>query len=193
MNDHLFDLPLTRDMLRMVADPQALHRHALAYLPARTTQDTIRVETSTLFRLDMPSDPLGHPGVLRLRIRTTHSGLPHPIRVAPLVDGDVIALRVAAARRKTVDNHTHQHPVTDDAAHDWAVDLLARHGLHAHHLAISPARRYGTGARPTFPVRDILTRITLTDPDLANHAQTHGIGRSRSYGMGLIVTCNPTQ
>ncbi|GAB78906.1 CRISPR associated protein [Austwickia chelonae] len=192
LQDHVIDLPLTRDWLSLVADPERTHRCMATYLPDLGGRSrAIRADTGTQYRLDLPQDPLGSPRLIRLRLRSDVllPGIGTPHEVPPLVDGTrVVAVLAAEYRTTKPDGTMRVRAVPDAEASAWATDLLARHGLAAHDVALSPQRSYGNGRDVVhFTVRDLAATVTLTDPDLAARALALGVGHGRAYGLGMLV------
>lgn len=208
MIDHLIDVPLTRDNLKVVASPAALHRRMATFLPdLKGRSSAIRADTQTVFRVDLPSDPLGTPGRITLRLRgdavdPTEATIQE---ISGIVDGSRIVATVAAERRATV--HA-DRSCTDPACHltahertrtravgnyeavTWARELLQRHGLEATDLAVGPARRMADDGGVRFSVRDICATVRVLDPAKSEDALRRGIGRGKSYGLGMLVPVN---
>lgn len=211
MTDHLVSLPLTRDTLEVVCDPVRLHKHVAEYLPDLHGASTaIRADTDTQSRVDLPTDPLGERGhvVLRLRGDAVVTG-GTSVATPDWTEVTRVVARVAAEKRTTRDGVTRSRPVRDDEAQAWATELLLRHGWEVLDIAVSAARPFA-GARPVsgrrgrtpgppnpvrrdeplpahFRVRDLTASVQPVDPDLARASLARGIGRGRSYGLGMLV------
>lgn len=186
----LIDWPLSRETVEVVSDPSALHRRAMSYLPNLEGRSrAIRADTGTQFRVDLPTDPLGRPGTVTLRVRSealapdvgTRTELP------PLSTDSRVVVRLAAEKRNTVNGRVRTRAVSDDEAPAWAEALLLRHGLRARDPALSSARRFGREKRTGFWVRDLLSTVEVVESARAETAISRGIGRGRSYGLGMIV------
>lgn len=190
MPDYLVDLELTHENLLLIADPQRVHRLMASHLPDLGGRSSaIRADSGTQFRLDLPNDPLGVPGRLRMRLRGSaiEGCLGTAIPVPELTDGTRVVAVLAAEKRNTDERGIRVRAVLDEEAPAWAKALLARHGLTTHDLAISPRRRYGTAPGARFSIRDIIATVTVADAELAHGALVRGVGRGRAYGLGLIV------
>lgn len=190
MTDYVVDLDLTRENLLLCADPRRVHRLVTTHLPDLKGRSTaIRADTATLFRIDLPNDPLGVSGCIRLRLRgkTLDRSVGTAIPVPELTDGIKIVAVLAAEKRNTDDRGIRTRAVLDEEAPAWAEALLTRHGLAPRDLAVSPRRRYGAAPGVRFSIRDISATVTLSDLDLARTALVRGVGRGRAYGLGLIV------
>lgn len=190
MIDHIVTLPLTRDTLTLVADPPRVHRLMAANLPDLDGRsNAIRADTDTQFRIDLPSDPLGTPGAVTMRLRgpmfdgNVGDATPTP----NLSDGLRVVAVVAAEKRKTDDRGVRVRPVPDADVHAWAAALFQRHGLTATDAIISPPRRYGGRRGVRFTVRDLAAVVTINEPPAAANAMRRGIGRGRAYGLGMLV------
>lgn len=194
MTDYLIDLPIDRHTLETIANPTRVHGLATSYLPQlRGRSHSIRADTATQFRIDLPHDPLGRPGIITLRMRTgvLPKGVGIPIGVPGLHEGTQLSVVLAAEKRNTgPDGKKVTRAVTDEEAHTWATELLSRHGMTPTALAVGPMRPFGPPPIPTrarFHIRDVLATITITDPALARTAMTRGVGRGRSYGLGMLI------
>lgn len=190
MIDHLVTLPLTRDTLTVVTDPPTVHRLMAEYLPDFGGRSrAIRADTGTLFRIDLPSDPLGTPGAVTMRLRgPLFDGTVGEVAPIPdLTDGSRVVAVLAAEKRKTDDRGVRVRPVRDADAKTWAAALLQRHGLAATDIITSPPRRYGGTRGVRFTVRDLSAVVTIADPTAAEQAMSRGVGRGRSYGLGMLV------
>lgn len=187
--DRVTDLPLDQTSLATVADPTRAHRFMSSYLPDLGGRSTaIRADTGTQFRIDLPNDPLGVPGHIRLRLRgpvlTNTSGAAEPVT---LTESTRLVAVVAAERRNTDSRGIRVRPVRDDEATQWAYDLLTRHGLTPTELAVTRGRRFGANTGVRFTIRDLAATVTVTDPVAASRALHQGIGRGRAYGLGMLV------
>lgn len=190
MNDYLLKLPITRENLEMIATPERLHRHVMNLLPdLGGRSSSIRADTHTVFRVDLPTDRFGTRGEITIRLRSPalDTGLPLVGTPTHLIDGTAIVVQVAADRRRTLPDGIKTTPVPDVDAAAWARHLLTRQGLDVAGLRISTARRFGSRHRVHFTVRELSATLTVTDPAKAAHAYTTGIGRGRAYGLGLII------
>lgn len=190
MKDFLIERPVTREALEEATTPARAHGVMTSWLPqlhGRT--GAIRAASATQFRVDLPTDPLGAPGVIRWRVRSDalEDGAGTPVAISDLVDGVRILAVVAAERRGRDDvGKVKTRPVNDDEATAWGAALLGRHGLATDDLEISPAQQYGRRG-PHFWIRHLAATIAITDFDLATRAMHAGIGRGRAYGLGLVV------
>lgn len=198
MSDRILSLPITAQSLQLATTPQLLHTTAMKHLPQMGGMSSaIRADTATLLRLDLPSDPLGRPGRITLRLRgpAIDQAL-EPVETLPLVDGSRLVLRVAAsARARDQDDKIVYKPLSDDRFEATITRQLRAAGMEPADLAFSPAKRFGQpgNGQVWLTVRDITTTITITDPALAEAAHATGIGRGRAYGLGMpVVVVNPT-
>ncbi len=190
MSDWLTDLAVDRDSLELVASPERLHRHVTALLPDLHGRSTaIRADTETLFRVDLPTDRLGERGRIGIRFRGSSlpSGLTEITCTDSLGDGDAILVQVAAEQRLTMPDGIKTRPVADGEAASWATALFRRHGLETSELRVSSQRRFGHRRAVHFTVREIAATVYVADADAADRAFNRGIGRGRSYGLGMIV------
>lgn len=202
MIDHVVASPLSRDLLEVVAQPHAVHRHVARWLPdLGGRSQSIRADTGTQYRVDLPTDPLGKRGHIVFRLRgdallpTVPAG---PAQTPPLRDGMSILVTVAAEKRLTRDGRITSRAVRDEEASAWAEELLLRHGLGTMELAVSASRTFGARGKqphekaavahhPRFSVRDLTATVTVLDDTLAAAALNNGIGRGRAYGLGMLV------
>ncbi|CAG7570809.1 hypothetical protein FB554_2927 [Barrientosiimonas humi] len=192
MTDLVIDYPLSTDLLKTVAQPEATHGWFCKLLPDMHGRSAgIRIDTGSQFRVDLPSDPLGEPGDVRLRVRSAGATVPggRPIETPPLVSGTRCVALVAAEKRNTVDGAVRVRPVTDEEMAAWATGLLARHGIDVEDLAWSAARGYGVRGerRVRFTVRDLSFVVADVAADAAKKVLANGIGRGRAYGLGMVV------
>lgn len=198
MSDRILSLPITAQSLQLATTPQLLHTAAMKQLPRMDGMSSaIRADTATLLRLDLPSDPLGRPGRITLRLRgPAIDPALEPVETLPLVDGSRLVLRVAAsARARDQDDKIVYRPLPDDRFEATITRQLRETGLEPTDLAFSAPKRFGQpgNGQVWFTVRDITTTITITDLALAEAAHATGIGRGRAYGLGMpVVVANPT-
>lgn len=196
MTDRVLRLPLDRESLMLIADPTSLHKRVMTLLPdLGGTSTAIRADTGTLFRVDLPTDPLGTPGRISLRVRSNAlaAGIGEPVVEVPLADRSRVLLRVAAERRQTDDRGIRVRPVSDIEAGSWVRELLDRHGFDLAEVALSPTRRFGSRQGVRFSVRDVAATVTVTDAEKAATAYDRGVGRGRAYGLGMIIPIQTTK
>ena len=197
MSDHILSLPITAESLRLATAPELLHQAGMRFLPQMNGMSgAIRADTGTLLRLDLPSDPLGSPRQITLRLRgpAVDPSLPQ-VETLPLVDGCQLVVRMATVARPTTSTGaTVLRPITDAEADDWVRHRLTDVGLDPIELHISPSKTFGAprGHQVWFAIRDIAATVAITDPDRAQAAYHGGIGRGRAYGLGMpVITATP--
>ncbi|BDZ59874.1 hypothetical protein [Barrientosiimonas endolithica] len=192
MTDLVVDYPLSTDLLKTIAQPEATHGWFCKLLPDMHGRSAgIRIDTGSQFRVDLPSDPLGEPGDVRLRVRSSGATVPgaRPVETPPLEPGTRCVALVAAEKRNTVDGGVRVRPVADEEMGAWATGLLERHGISVDDLSWSAARGYGVRGerRVRFTVRDLSFVVGDLARDAANKVLANGIGRGRAYGLGMVV------
>jgi hypothetical protein len=178
MSDRLFRLPLSREVLQIVADPATLHRHVMALLPDLAGRSaSIRADTNTQFRVDLPTERLGTRGFVTIRLRTP-----------TFEPGRRIVAATAAELRATLPNGARRvRPVPDHEAVTWTQRLFSRHRLTVTDVQVSPARRFGTRDGVHFTVREVSATLGDSPADALTTAFTRGIGRGRAYGLGMLI------
>lgn len=196
MTDALIQQPLSRELLELVASPEALHRFVMRLLPDLAGLSTaIRADTNTLFRVDLPTDRFGTPGTVSLRLRS--AALPPGLDITEIPvpqPGTPFTVRVAAAQRNTLaTGKITATPVPDEKAPAWAQTLLQRHGLHVENLKVSASRGFGRPGGVKFTVRDLTAVLAPGEPHRTTEAFTRGIGHGRAYGLGMILPLSPSQ
>lgn len=188
--DRVISWPIDRDHLLLLTMPEALHRAVMTHLPDMAGRSTsIRKDTGTQFRVDLPTDPLGQEGTITVRLRgdAIDGSVGRPVDASPPEDGADIVVQVAAERRNTDEGRIRVRPVADHEAEDWARALLERHGYAVQQIAVSSRRRLGPRGSLGFWVRDVQARVEVGDRDLAQRAYLAGVGRGRAYGLGMVV------
>lgn len=204
MPDYLISRPLT-DVLPHLGSPDDIHRFAMSFLPdLHGMSRSIRGDLGVLFRLALPTDLGGAPGQVTVRFRSpSQFHPPAPLANADTLEapsnlsvGDRFTVRVVAEkRRQDEDNRTRTRPVLDEEAHHWATSLLARHGIEASDVVLSPRWTFGrpakrreedrAGGARWFTVRDITATVSGLEPDCT--AYTSGIGRGKAFGHGMPI------
>lgn len=187
--------PIEAKTLMALADSKSAHKFVMErFFPnLGGLTENPRSALGVLFRVAMPNDPFGAPGVVSILVR---SNLADPqdgdvIEEIPLAEASKVRVRLVAERRRTVDQsgrrRTQVTPVSDDEAHEWVAEMFARNGMEASNISVSRARTTGTPGGVRFASRDVAATIKVVDLEAANTALTGGMGRGKSYGLGLML------
>ncbi|MFI6019027.1 type I-E CRISPR-associated protein Cas6/Cse3/CasE [Streptomyces sp. NPDC051287] len=178
-----------RTLMRMVPDAlgDAPRQTAglLYRLDETPTTSTLLVQATTLDPTRLPDD-YGHADLKDLT----------PMFTA-LTKGLTLRYRIVvnpAKRERLPLDHKNTRgkiiPLAGEAADQWWNRRAADSGLHLHTLLPVPATAQRTGAKNNEHLRLGLLRYdgtaTVTDPDALTTAVLTGIGRSKSYGAGLL-------
>jgi hypothetical protein len=177
-------------VLQIVADPATLHRHVMALLPDLAGRSaSIRADTNTQFRVDLPTERLGTRGFVTIRLRSPALGDDlDPVPTPTFEPGRRIVAATAAELRATLPNGARRvRPVPDHEAVTWTQRLFSRHRLTVTDVQVSPARRFGTRDGVHFTVREVSATLGDSPADALTTAFTRGIGRGRAYGLGMLI------
>ncbi|MEU9413614.1 type I-E CRISPR-associated protein Cas6/Cse3/CasE [Streptomyces sp. NPDC048281] len=178
-----------RTLMRMVPDDlgDAPRQSAglLYRLDESDTTSTLLVQAATLDPARLP-DGYGHADLKDLTPMFTalEKGLAVRYRiVVNPVKRERLPLDQKNIRGKII-------PLAGESADHWWTRRAAEVGLHLHTLLPTPATAQRSAGKNTAHVRLGLLRYdgtaTVTDPDALATAILSGIGRSKSYGAGLL-------
>lgn len=197
---NLQDRAVRRDLHNIVG----LHQRLMRLMPTELGPNP-RAETGLLFRLDetrtgthLLVQSHHHPDLSQL---PRSYGAAATRDLAPLLDrldtGTIVAYRLAANTSKRLGRTSERAgklvALRGEDAQTWWQQRAQRCGLHLHSLApleLPDHRGQRPDTAPHDRIRHAVTRFdgtaTITDPDALRHAVTHGIGRGKSHGCGLL-------
>lgn len=182
-----------------IADAGLMHRRVMSLLPHNIGQNP-RAATDTLFRVDWLAD---QPVLLIQTGGTIDTGLlpdlygsaatkPVDAAWAVLTQGSVVRYRIAVNPTRRERSSGKTRAVAQRDVPEWWAHRITRHGFaDTGEFAVSrPETITGDSSNGN---RVLAQRYTIsgvavvTEPDLFRETLRVGIGRSRSYGCGLIT------
>ena len=147
----------------------------------RTPRDTPPIR----FRLCLPEDALGTPGLVTLLIRSPLLEVSRGVeqKDVPLADGARVRVRLALG--------PNLQPAGEKGVHAWVKRTFANHGMEASKLRVSGKQVTGMPGRTQFTSWDVTADIAILNPTAAQLAFADGMGSGRDYGFGLIIVEAP--
>jgi len=192
----VIDLPVSREVVMALSDIDQRHKRVMSFFPdLHGISDRPRSDLGIVHRVEMPKP--GGPRSINIVVYSDVEIGPESQQLMSVREGDRVRLRVlvAAERRTTTDGVRRRFSVRDSEIRGWAVSLLLRAGMDVtagmeegqEVLTISGSRQIGRRTGVNFTGREIDALATITDEKAANEALHRGIGRGKSYGLGLIL------
>jgi len=196
--------PHSRDVQRDLRDAAQMHKTLMRLVPDHLG-DAPRHDSGLLFRVDETEQTstllvqaASPPNPERLPTGYGHTEVKNLAPMfAALRNGLTVRYRItvnpAKRQRLSLEDRNKRGkimPLAGAEADQWWTRRAAEAGLHLHTLLPTPQRLVRSPAQHIAPIRHSLIRYdgtaTVTDPEALATALLNGIGRSKSYGAGLL-------